>query len=74
MIIGDILSEAQFGEIIINIIAIPVIMFIGFYLLACSIAPIVDLNNQTFKIIFTLAAGVPTLLFYLKNQLEIHSL
>ena len=64
----DILSEAQFSEMITTLIAIPIIMFIAFYLLACSIAPIVDLNNQTFKIIFTLAAGIPTLLFYLKNQ------
>jgi uncharacterized membrane protein len=63
------LSEAQFAEIIMTIIAIPIIMIISFYLLACSIAPIVDLNNQTFKVIFTLAAGVPTLLFYLKKQI-----
>jgi hypothetical protein len=62
------LSEAQFAEIIMTIIAIPLIMFIVFYLLACSIAPLVDLNNQTFKIIFTLAAGVPTLLFLFKKS------
>jgi len=68
------LSEAQFAEIIMAIIAIPIIMIISIYLLACSIAPIVDLNNQTFKVIFTLAAGVPTLLFYLKNQIKIHPL
>lgn len=68
------MSEAQFAEIIMTIIAIPIIMIISIYLLACSIAPIVDLNNQTFKVIFTLAAGVPTLLFYLKNQIKIHPL
>ena len=68
MIIGDILSEAQFAETIMTIIAIPVIMFIVFYLLACSIAPLVDLNNQNFKVIFTLAAGIPTLLFLFKNS------
>ena len=66
----DILDQAQFAEVILIVITIPIIMIIAVYLLACSIAPIVNLDNQTFKIIFTLAGGVPTLLFYLKNQIK----
>lgn len=65
-----ILQGAQFPEVIVTVIKITLITIIALYLLACSIAPIFDMNNQTFKIIFTLAAGVPTLFFYLKNQIH----
>jgi len=68
--LGNILHKAQFTEVFVIVIAIPLIMIIAFYLLACSIAPIVNLNNQTFKIIFTMAGGVPTLFFYLKDQIN----
>ena len=66
----DILDQAQFAEVILIVITIPIIMIIAVYLLACSIAPIVNLDNQIFKIIFTLAGVVPTLLFYLKSQIN----
>jgi hypothetical protein len=64
------LDEAQATDAIITFIAIPLILIIGLYLLACTIAPVVNLNNQTFKIIFTLAGGIPTLLFYSKSQIK----
>jgi hypothetical protein len=68
MIIGIVLHKIHFAELILTILAIPLIMIIAIYLLACSIAPIVNLNNQTFKIIFTLAGGFTTLLFYFKKS------
>jgi len=63
------LVEDQFSDAFKTFVAIPLIIIIGLYLLACAIAPFVDLNNLTFRIIFTLAGGVPTLLFYLKSQI-----
>jgi len=45
-------------------------MIIALYLIACIIAPLVHLNNQAFRIIFTLAGGAPTLFFYQKNQIK----
>jgi hypothetical protein len=64
------LGEALVGEVIITFIGIPLIILIALYLVACSIAPIVQLNNQPFRVIFTLAGGVPTLFFYSKSQLK----
>jgi hypothetical protein len=64
------LEEAQVGEVIVTFIATPLIMIIALYLLSCIIAPLVHLNNQTFRIIFTLTGGAPTLFFYQKNQIK----
>jgi len=62
------LHKKQFAHVVLTVIALPMIMVIALYLLACSIAPLVDLDNQAFKIIFTSAGGLPTLLFYFKNS------
>ncbi len=48
----------------INFIALSLMILIGFYLLACTIAPLVNLNNQTFRIIFTTVGGIPSILYY----------
>jgi len=64
------LDEAQVGKVIVTFVAIPIIMIIALYLIACIIAPLVHLNNQAFRIIFTLAGGAPTLFFYQKNQIK----
>jgi hypothetical protein len=64
-------EKMQFTEEILEtFIAIPTIIMILLYLLACSVAPLVDLNNLTFRIIFTLTAGIPTLFFYSKSKLD----
>ena len=67
-LLGNILHKTDFTEAILSFFAIPCIMIIAFYLFACSIAPIVNLNNQTFKVIVTLTGGMPTLFFYFRNQ------
>jgi hypothetical protein len=64
------LGESEINDVMVTFVAIPLIIIIGLYLIACTIAPIAQLNNQTFKIIFTLAGGVPTLLFYSKDQIK----
>ena len=62
------LGESEINDVIVTFVTIPLIIIIGFYLIACTVAPFAQLNNQTFKIIFTLAAGAPTILFYSKSQ------
>jgi membrane associated rhomboid family serine protease len=64
------LGKAQVSEVIVTFFGIPLIILIALYLVACSIAPIAQLNNQTFRVIFTLAGGVPTLFFYSKDQIK----
>ena len=68
LVIRDSLSEAQVSHAIVNFTAISLIIIIGFYLVACTLAPLVNLNNQTFRLIFTLAGGIPSILFYSKIQ------
>jgi len=48
----------------INFIAFSLTIIIGFYLLACTIAPLVNLNTQTFRIIFTTVGGIPSILYF----------
>jgi hypothetical protein len=67
---GDSLEEAQVSEAIVTFIATPLIMIIALYLLSCIIAPLIHLNNQTFRIIFTIAGGTPTLFLYQKNKIK----
>jgi hypothetical protein len=64
------LGESKINDVILTFVAVPLIIVIGFYLIACTVAPLAQLNNQTFKIIFTLAGGAPTLLFYSKGQIK----
>jgi hypothetical protein len=67
---GDSVEEAKVGEVIVTFIATPLIMIIALYLLSCAIAPLIQLNNQTFRIMFTLAGGAPTIFFYQKNKIK----
>jgi len=62
------LDEAQIIKAIYNFVAIPLIIIIGLYLVASAITPFLNLNNQAFRIIFTLAGGVPTLIFFLQKE------
>lgn len=62
------MEEAQIEEAITKFIAIPVMMIIALYLLACIIAPLANLNNQTFRIVFTAVGGAPALFFYQKSK------
>jgi len=68
LVIGDSLGEVQVSYLNVNFIVISLIIIIGFYLTACTIAPFANLNNQTFRIIFTLVGGIPSILFYSKSQ------
>ena len=61
-------GKIQANTSIVNFTAISLIIIIGFYLLACTIAPLVNLNNQTIRVILTLVGGIPSILFYSKTQ------
>lgn len=69
-IILDSFPSFLINETFFNFIATSLIIIIGFYLLACTIAPVVNLNNQMFRVIFTIVGGVPSILFYSKNQTD----
>ena len=61
-------GKIQANTSIVNFTAISLIIIIGFYLLACAIGPLVNLNNQTIRVILTLVGGIPSILFYSKTQ------
>ena len=61
-------GKIQVNTSIVNFTAISLIIIIGFYLLACAIGPLVNLNNQTIRVILTLVGGIPSILFYSKTQ------
>ena len=65
---GDYLVEVHGINSIVRFTAMSLIIIIGFYLLACTIAPLVNLNNQTIRVILTLVGGIPSILFYSKIQ------
>ncbi|MCW4015558.1 MAG: hypothetical protein NWF06_04240 [Candidatus Bathyarchaeota archaeon] len=65
------MGERQINEAIQDFVAIPLIILIGLYITASAIDPILHINNQTFKIIFTVTSGIPTLtLFFKKKYLQ----
>jgi len=64
------LGENQVSKAIEDFIVIPLIIIIGLYMVASAIVPFLHLDNQTFRIIFTLAGGIPTLTFFLKKKMR----
>jgi len=66
---GDSLGENQVSKTIEDFIAIPLIILIGLYMVASAIVPFLHLDDQTFRIIFTLAGGIPSLTFFFKNKI-----
>jgi len=67
-ILIDSKSKFRISDMTVNLASISLIIIIGFYLAACTIAPIVNLNNQAFRMIFTIVGGIPSILFYSKIQ------
>ena len=67
---GDSLGENQVSKTIEDFIAIPLIILIGLYMVASAIVPFLHLDDQTFRIIFTLSGGIPSLTFFFKNKMR----
>ena len=62
------MGESQLNEAVENFVAIPIIILIGIYMIANSVAPFLNLNSLTFKVVFTISAGIPSLaLFYMQK-------
>ncbi|MDH5690173.1 MAG: hypothetical protein OEY81_01930 [Candidatus Bathyarchaeota archaeon] len=64
------MGENQVSKAIEDFIVIPLIIIIGLYMMASAIVPFLHLDNQTFRIIFTLAGGIPTLAFFFKKKMR----
>jgi uncharacterized membrane protein YbhN (UPF0104 family) len=64
------LEKEQLNKAIENCVAIPLIALIGLYLTASAIDPLLQLNNQTFRITFTIAAGIPAITLFFKKNLS----
>jgi len=64
------LSEDRIGKAIADFIVIPAIVLIGLYVTAAIIDSMLQLNNETFKILFTAVGGVPALAYYFKRKMS----
>jgi hypothetical protein len=65
-------GESQINSAIENFVAIPLIIIIGLYMAASAIDPILQLNNPTFRVTFTVAGGIPSLTLFFKKKIEDH--
>jgi hypothetical protein len=67
-------GESQLNDVMENFVAIPLIILIGIFMIATSVAPFLNLNSLTFKVVFTTSAGIPSLaLFYMQKLNKKHS-
>ena len=64
------MGENQVSKAVEDFIVYPLIILIVLYIVASAIVPFLHLNNQTFRIIFTLSGGIPTLIFFFKNKIR----
>ena len=62
------MGESQLNKAIENFVAIPLIIIILIYMLASAIDPLLNINNQTFRIVFTVAGGIPTLTLFIRKK------
>lgn len=62
------MGENQLNNAIENFVAMPLIILIIIYMIACAIDPLLNINNQTFRILFTIIGGVPTLTIFIKKK------
>jgi hypothetical protein len=64
------LSEDRVDKAIKDFIVIPAIVLIGLYVTASIIDSMLQLNSQTFKIIFTGVGGIPFFIYYFKKKMS----
>jgi hypothetical protein len=65
-------GESQLNDTVENFVTIPLIMraLIGIYMIANSVAPFLNLNSITFKVVFTISAGIPSLALFFMQKLN----
>jgi uncharacterized membrane protein len=59
----------RIDKAIADFIVIPAIVLIGIYVAASLVDAMLQLNNQTFRILFTAVGGVPALAYYFKRKM-----
>lgn len=64
------MGENRVDKAITDFIVIPVVVLIGLYVTASVIDSMLQLNNQTFRIIFTGVGGVPFFIYYFKRKMS----
>lgn len=64
------MGENRVDKAITDFIVIPVVVLIGLYVTASVIDSMLQLNNQTFRIIFTGVGGVPFFIYYFKRRMS----
>ena len=64
------MSDKRIDKAITDFIVIPMIVLLGIYIAASLVDSMLQLNNQTFKILFTAVGGVPALGIYFKKKLS----
>ena len=64
------MGESQLNDAVENFVAIPLIILIGIYMIANSVAPFLNLNSLTFKVVFTISAGIPSLALFFIQKLN----
>jgi len=64
------LGEDRISKAITDFIVIPLIVLIGIYVTASVIDSMLQLNNETFRIIFTGVGGVGFFIYYFKRKLS----
>jgi len=62
--------EDRVDKAVKDFIVIPAIVLIGLYVTASIIDSMLQLNNQTFRIIFTGVGGVPFFIYYFKRKMS----
>ena len=64
------MGEDRVDKAIKDFIVIPAIVLLGIYIAASLVDSMLQLNNETFKILFTLVGGVPALAYYFKRKMS----
>lgn len=70
VIVRHSLDEKENNDTAINFVTTSLIIIIGFYLISCTLAPLVKLNNQIFNLTFTIIVGFPFIFLYFKNKIN----
>jgi len=52
-----------------DFIVLPMIVLLGLYIVASLVDSMLQLNNQTFRALFTAVGGIPTLVYYYRTKL-----
>jgi hypothetical protein len=63
-------EQNRIDKAIADFIVIPAIVLIGLYVTATIIDALLQLNNQTFRIIFTGVGGVPFFIYYFRRKMS----